>query len=257
MTHHIDPTDPTTLPQNCTYPAGCSFWDPPNGSFKEIISLSQNTSLLTGRPEQLFEPKLQANGSLSLPLTENCTTAAKCYDPNPTTQSTPASASDISYWFQQGWSGQLVAYSDPANPSQPTPACANSATALTQCTNSRLEVGPNGSKNYKSDIQLGIDNYKAGTDSNGEYADFPVFLWEYGETDPGQPDNQIWRSTSLDGPYTKVSRIIVLEVRKFRFYHDQIASSSASGYYIGYYVPNGTPGNGPPNAIANTVSLVS
>jgi len=252
ITHWLGDSNPDT----CVFQPGnpCTFWTSQSGnnSFKEVVDLSRYSQLaLNNKPsiqrEQLFEPSLSPT-----PFHDNCTTAPVCYDA--TYPGNNGKNTDAPNWVANGWSGQL--YVDPNDAT-----CTDSTKVVQQCQNSRLEVyGGDMGNNIASSMKSFINAHSEGIDPtcNCAYVTMPVFFWKYGEQNLNVTSNQ----GALCDPSGKgcnsnsVQRVILQEVRRFRFNTATVSGSSVQGYYVSFYNPNAPPSNAPPNGIANTVALV-
>jgi hypothetical protein len=246
VTHYLPDGGPTDCPYGGSK-GPCQFWDSGsgsliNGSFKETIDLSK-LAYPSDANVQLF----------------NCDSAT-CWD-----QDHPGThqLSDVQYWLANLWHGHIKALPDPSDPTKPDPNCLNVSPGFPQCQNSRLQVdslydaGDHG-QNLAGQVQSYINSpfHSEGTDPtcSCKFVTLPIYLWQYGET--YDSTTKTWSPWTIKNKAKYPDRIIVLEVRNFRFVAKQANASSVEGYYVSFYNPNGIPGNGPPNNVANTVVLV-
>ena len=236
-----------------------TFWDSnekgfKSGDWKLLVDLSRYSALVY--PTQLRPQVIVAYDHTSDSVT-----------PHASWGNTTEKA-DLNYWFKNGWAGKLK--SDDGHCSKLDPKNLPSTWNLTNCTNSRLEVYPHGDggANVSDPMRQYIDNpaNTEGVDTSGQgfgkYATLQVFLWRYGEIDIDVTTNnssRLWDGfqpgDKNDGG--KIQRVIVDQVKCFRFYDGTVDGSQASGYYVSCPSNTPTPGGGRPTADANFVALVN
>jgi hypothetical protein len=220
----------------CTFTlnsAPCSFWDshgPPNGNFKLLVDLSRYSSIRSPQAAQLIVD----------------------YDHDHPGNSAQRQT-DLDLWFRYGWHGQLsVADSRCAN-TTPSPL------PFANCSNSRLEIY-NGTlgNNVGGAMQYFIANNAEGVDASGRnlgrYVTMQVFLWRYGESGMNITTgvaSTLW----TNGSSSSIQRVILDQMRCFRFYETTVSNSNADGYYVSC-LSSDPGGNGPPSNVANTVGLI-
>ena len=164
---------------------------------------------------------------------------------------------DLTNWLTNGWHGQL----NVADPRCAPPNNPNSPSILqfANCTNSRLETynGTLGS-NIGNALTAFIDTHAQGVDTSsqnlGKYVTMYVFLWRYGEANINT-STDVASTLWTRGNSTSIERVILEQVRCFRFYHQTVSNNNASGYYVSCLSTN-PPINGGLSAVANTVGLV-
>jgi hypothetical protein len=222
----------------CTFSinsAPCGFWDsqgPPNGSFKLIVDMSRYSALVYPNPLRLqhtldwdhIHPGNSGNRQ-----------------------------NDLNDWLSTGWQGQLYVGD---------PRCSVNDVSILQfsgCSNSRLETY-NGTlgNNVGGAMRSFIDAHAEGVDTSGQnlgnYVTMHVFLWRFGERSINSATDVasvLWTS----GSSSQVQRVIVDQVRCFRFYSQTVTNSEARGYYVSCLSPD-PPINGAPSTVANTVALI-
>lgn len=213
----------------------CTFWDsqgPPNGPFKLMVDLSRYSNLVYPNP---LRP-------------QHIDDYDHIYPGNSTNRQT-----DLGNWLRNGWNGQLnVADS----------RCSVNNTAILQfanCTNSRLEVyngtlGSNVGDNMRTFIAAHAEGVDTSSMNLGRFVTMHVFLWRYGEADIDTSTDvasTLWTS----GSSASIQRVILDQVRCFRFFEQTVSNSQANGYYVSC-PSNSPPTGGGPSTIANTIGFI-
>ena len=222
----------------CSFTIGsppCTFWDshgPPNGPFKLVVDMSRYSDLVYPNP---LRPQHIDDYDHTYP------------------GNSPLRQTDLGNWLTNGWHGQLNVSDSRCSVNSPA------ILQFSNCTNSRLETynGTLGS-NVGSAMQTYINAHAEGVDTSGQnlgnYVTMHVFLWRYGEANidlTTDVASTLWTS----GTSSSVQRVILDQVRCFRFYDQTVSNSQASGYYVSCPSSN-APGNGAPSSVANTVALI-
>lgn len=258
----------------CAFSPGslCTFWSSnaaPGGSFKEVTNFSRYSQLaisagIPNRPA-LFGQLTSAAWSNVLsgtPLYCPSSSTTPCWDP--TYPGNNAKNVDVPNWVSNGWRGHLYVNESDTN-------CANSATILQYCQNSRVELyGGDMGNNIGTAMDNYIDGHSEGIDPscNCNFATLPVFFWRYGEqgineTCPSPPgtcvvdQGTIWGASGNPNKENanNLQRAILQEARRFRFNTQTATSSSVQGFYVSFYSSN-PPIDGPPSGVADTIGLV-
>jgi Flp pilus assembly protein TadG len=213
----------------------CTFWDshgPPNGNFKLMVDMSRYSALVYPSP---LRP-------------QHITDYDHTYPGNSTNRQT-----DLNNWLTYSWHGQLYVGD---------PRCSVNSPSILQfsnCTNSRLETynGTLGS-NVGNAMRAFIDAHAEGVDTSGQnlgkYVTMHVFLWRYGESNINT-STDVASTLWTGGSSSSIQRVILDQVRCFRFYDQTVSNSNASGYYVSC-LSTDPPLAGAPNAVANTVALM-
>jgi hypothetical protein len=222
----------------CTFSinsAPCSFWDsqgPPNGSFKLVVDMSRYSALVYPSP-------LRQQHIVDWDHT---------YPGNSQNRQT-----DLDNWLRHGWNGQLQVGDARCANTSPSPL------PFANCTNSRLEVyngtlGNNVGDAMRAFISANAEGADTSGQNLGRYVTMNVFLWRYGESNINTSTDvasTLWTS----GSSSSIQRIILEQVRCFRFYENTVSNSDARGYYVSC-LSDDPPTNGGPSNVANTVALI-
>ncbi len=222
----------------CTFTvnsAPCSFWDshgPPNGSFKLVVDLSRYSSLVYPSP-------LRQQHIVDWDHT---------YPGNSQNRQT-----DLDNWLRHGWNGRLQIGDARCASTSPSPL------PFANCSNSRVEayngtLGSNVGDAMRAFISANAEGSDVSGQNLGRYVTMNVFLWRYGESNINTSTDvasTLWTS----GSGSSIQRIILDQVRCFRFYENTVSNSDARGYYVSC-LSNNPPTAGGPSTVANTVALI-
>lgn len=207
----------------CAYVYGvpCVFWSNNGGS--------EDTSIGSFK-EKLFFSRYSQCVYFGPPTAQLIT----AWDPNRPGQECASSAvqqADMEYWFRNGFGGRIS-------------------------VGDRIEVtdpGVQGS-NYATPMRDYVNAQPEGTRAGwGNYRTVRVILWEDADRWRNNPPGfQNWPPGTAQPP----DRIIVEEIRCFRFYEIFIDGSEVRGHFVSCYQDT-PPQNGPPSGLANTVQMVN
>lgn len=138
---------------------------------------------------------------------------------------------DMEYWFRYGFNGVIA-------------------------TGDRPEIHPGGviGTNFANAMHAYINANPEGVHPAwGNYRTVTVSLWEQAEAWDSKSNSwKPWKPPSTSHP---PDRVIISDLRCFRFYDNQVDSSEVRGHYVSCYETT-PPQSGPPSGLANTVQLI-